>query len=133
MVLVIADGVLRKDSGNTYNMFRIVLMMPGLIAFFMLAQSGGHMVGFEDGTVGGVLDNMIVTHTETPLIIYEEITFSTNATSNIPQKVSDVTILAVQAPVPEVWGYWHLMLGMILFVFIFRDALGLLFLRNRGK
>ncbi len=51
LMFVIAECVLKKSNGNP-NIFRIVFVMPGMLAFFALAQGGGHMMDFDKTEMG---------------------------------------------------------------------------------
>ena len=99
---VIAHCTFQKDTGQNINVYKIAFLIPGFIAFFALAQGGGHMVGD---------DNMIT--------IYEYVS-------------GDITErFVIQAPDPTVWSLWHLALGLVLMMYIIGSTLTLLLVHRR--
>lgn len=103
-IFVLAETVLKNETSNA-NILRIVYVMPGMMAMFILAN-GGHMI--DQGW-----DN---------IVIYES---TVNGTSNTTERVS------VAAPgSPDMWGAWHLGLGLLLLVYSIGHTLRLFWRRN---
>ena len=103
-VFVLAETILKNES-STGNILKIVYVIPGIMAMFVLAN-GGHMIDQGWGDI----------------VIYES---TVNGTSNTTERVT------VAAPVsPEMWGAWHLALGFLLLMYSIGHTLRLFWRRG---
>lgn len=103
-VFVLAESILKTETNNP-NMLRIVFVIPGIMALFVLAN-GGHMIdqGWEK------------------IVIFES---TINGTSNTTERIS------VAAPEsPDMWGAWHLALALLLLVYSVAHTLRLFFRKS---
>ncbi len=103
LLYVIAHCTFQRDTGQNINVYKIAFLVPGFIAFFALAQGGGHMIDADTNRI----------------TVYEYVSGDV------------IERFVIQAPDPTVWSLWHLALGLVLMLYIIGSTLTLLFMHRR--